>query len=275
MLFFSRSPAAGSFGAGSRSCFFCHSHGGGRLGRNNPSTSEAEAFFGMPFPSPNPSLSPARFFFFYGNLFCLHGLGASLQCVAAGSFNFRGQRIRPRQATCCGADSSIRPFAKQTVRKRMSRHSCGIRFTCAPRPRIVGEENGFLWGGRECAEICSPRPTSTNFVQQILSPRSTRRWRERKFLPRVQRDAGAGGNSFPAFNETLARAEIVSRQSTRHWRGWKFFPVSRQDTGASGNSFPSVDKTLERAEILSCASVCAENTPATNRRLAAAKIHKT
>ena len=94
-------------------------------------------------------------------------------------------------------------------------------------------------------------------------------------------------NSFPAFNETLARAEISSRQSTRRWNARKFFPVSRRDAGVSGNSFPALNETLaraeilfpplnrilERTEILSCASGCAEDTPATNRCLCGGKIH--
>ena len=233
----------------------------GELGEEEPSTSEA----GFPL---SQTLTPSQ-----------HGLGASLQCVAAGSFNFRGQRIRPRQATCCGADSSIRPFAKQMVRKRMSRHSCGIRFTCTPRPRILGEENGFLWGGMERAEICSSRPTSkqkppeissprstnTNLVRQIFSPYSTRRWREwkffsrhstgyqrgRKFLPVSQRDAGTSGNSFPDSDKTPVRTEIPSPHSTRHWHARKFLPVSQRDTGAGGNFFPDSDKTPARTEILS------------------------
>ena len=130
----------------------------------------------------------------------------------------------------------------QSDRLRSKRSGNECRAIRAAFVSHVPQDPG-LWEKRTafCGEVGSVR----KFVPRVRQVRILCN----KFFPRVQRDAGASGNSFPAFNETLARAEIPSQRSTRHWRGRKLFPVSQQDTGAGGNSFPSVDRTPARAEI--------------------------
>ena len=121
---------------------------------------------------------------------------------------------------------------------------------------------------------CRPAPRTSakpSPCADFLSASDKRAESAGDFLPAFDKHESCATNSFLAFNEMPARAEIPSRHLTERRCGRKFLPVTQQDAGTRGNSFPDSDKTPARTEILSCASGCAENTKATNRRLCGGK----
>ena len=86
---------------------------------------------------------------------------------------------------------------------------------------------------------------------EISCQQATRRWNERKFLPRERRESGTGGNSFTANDGMLELVEILSQRATRHWSERKFVHSKRQGVGTDRNSLPASDERLEPSEICS------------------------